>query len=315
MEASLIFEALSQGCVSTAAYISIHNMCSWMIDNFGSAEQRKKYLPDLLKMNQMASYCLTEAGAGSDAAALSTSAILKGEEYILNGSKVFISGAGNSKIYMVMARTGESGSKGITCFIVEKDFPGISFGKKERKMGWNSQPTRVVTLEDCRVPKGNILGGLGEGFKIAMQGLVGGRVNIASCSLGAAQACIDHSIAYTNDRKQFGNRLAEMQNVQFKLAGMATNLIASRLLVRKAANMIDRNSEHSVMYSAMAKKFATDNCFDICNEALQLHGGYGYLKDYPIEQFVRDTRVHQILEGTNEIMQLIISRNLLNLKY
>jgi alkylation response protein AidB-like acyl-CoA dehydrogenase len=311
LEASLIFEALSQGCVSTAAYISIHNMCSWMIDEFGNDAQKSKYLPTLLKMDKLASYCLTEPGSGSDAASLSTSAVLKGDKYILNGSKAFISGAGSSDVYMVMARTGEAGPKGVTCFIVEKDFPGISFGKKERKMGWNSQPTRVVILEDCQVPRENILGGKGEGFKIAMRGLVGGRINIASCSLGAAQACLEQSVTYTTDRKQFGGRLADQQNVQFKLAEMATDLVSSRLLVRQAAKMLDLGSPHATVYSAMAKKFATDHCFDVCNTALQLHGGYGYLKDYPIEQYVRDIRVHQILEGTNEIMQLIISRNLL----
>ena len=282
-----------------------------MIDEFGNDTQKSKHLPMLLKMDKLASYCLTEPGSGSDAASLSTSAVLKGDKYILNGSKAFISGAGSSDVYIVMARTGEAGPKGITCFIVEKDFAGISFGKKERKMGWNSQPTRIVTLEDCQVPRENILGGEGEGFKIAMRGLVGGRVNIASCSLGAAQACLEQSIAYTTDRKQFGKRLADQQTIQFKLAEMATSLVASRLLVRRAAEMLDSGSQHATVYSAMAKKFATDHCFDVCNTALQLHGGYGYLKDYPIEQYVRDTRVHQILEGTNEIMQLIISRNLL----
>lgn len=312
LEASLIFEALSEGCVSTAAYISIHNMCSWMVDEFGDTNQHSKYLPSLLSMERMASYCLTEPGSGSDASSLRTTAQLRGDHYILTGSKAFISGAGNSDVYIVMARTGEAGPKGITCFIVEKDFPGISFGKKEKKMGWNSQPTRIVTFEDCQVPKENVLGKVGEGFKIAMRGLVGGRVNIASCSLGAAQACLEHSVRYTKERKQFERPLAEFQNTQFKLADMATDLVASRLMVRRTASMIDgATSPHIPAYSAMAKKFATDRCFEICNTALQLHGGYGYLKDYPIEQFVRDSRVHQILEGTNEIMQVIISRNIL----
>lgn len=283
-----------------------------MIDEFGTPEQHAKYLPALLSMDRMASYCLTEPGSGSDAASLRTSAQLRGDHYVLNGAKAFISGAGNSDVYLVMARTGEEGPGGITCFIVEGGFAGISFGKKEKKMGWNSQPTRVVTLEDCRVPRENVLGQVGEGFKIAMRGLVGGRVNIASCSLGAAQACLEHSLRYTRERKQFDQPLADFQHTQFRLAEMATDLIASRLLVRKAAGMIDAgNSPHTAVYSAMAKRFATDRCFDVCNAALQLHGGYGYLKDYPIEQFVRDARVHQILEGTNEIMQVIISRALL----
>lgn len=285
-------------------------MCSWMIDEFGTAEQKRKYLPELMKMDRMSSYCLTEPGSGSDAASLTTTAALKGDHYVLNGAKAFISGAGSSDVYLVMARTGEAGPKGITCFIVEKDSPGLSFGKKESKMGWNSQPTRVVTMEDCQIPKENVLGKIGEGFTIAMRGLVGGRVNIASCSLGAAQACLENSINYTNDRKQFGQKLFEMQNTQFKLADMATELVASRLLVRKAATMIDQSSPTATVFSAMAKKFATDRCFNICNTALQLYGGYGYLKDYPIEQFVRDTRVHQILEGTNEVMQIIIARHL-----
>ncbi|PJF19907.1 Isobutyryl-CoA dehydrogenase [Paramicrosporidium saccamoebae] len=264
-----------------------------MIDEFGTAEQKKKYLPELLTMDRMASYCLTEPGSGSDAAALSTTAVLKGDHYVLNGAKAFISGAGTSEVYMVMARTGEAGPKGITCFIVEKDSPGLSFGKKESKMGWNSQPTRVVTMEDCFVPKENVLGNIGQGFTIAMRGLVGGRVNIASCSLGAAQACLENSVRYTNDRKQFGAKLAELQNVQFKLAEMATSLITSRLMVRKAATMIDSSSPHATVYSAVAKKYATDRCFDICNTALQLHGGYGYLKEYPIEQMRQQPKIQE----------------------
>lgn len=288
-------------------------MCAWLIDTFGDRDQKAKYLPEMLNMDTLASYCLTEPNSGSDAASLTTSANLEGNYYILNGSKAFISGAGSSGIYLVMARTGraDSGSKGITCFIVTKDMPGIIFGGKERKMGWNSQPTRVVTFEDCRVPVENVLGGVENGFKIAMKGLVGGRINIASCSLGAAQACIDLSLDYVKNRRQFGKALIEQQVTQFKLAQMATDLTASRLMVRQAAQMIDVEAEEATVYSAMAKKFATDHCFQICNEALQLHGGYGYLEDYPLSQFVRDTRVHQILEGTNEIMQIIISRELM----
>ena len=282
-----------------------------MIDEFGNDEQRKKYLPQLLKMDKLASYCLTEPNSGSDSAALSTTATADSDCYVLNGSKAFISGAGTSDVYVILARTGDASPKGISCFIVEKDFPGINFGKKESKMGWNCQPTRVVILEDCRVPKENLLGAEGDGFKIAMRGLVGGRINIASCSLGAAQECLERSLKYTRDRKQFGMALLGMQSIQFKLAQMATDLTASRLLVRRAATLVDEGSPHATVYSSMAKKFATDHCFDVCNTALQLHGGYGYLKEYGIEQFVRDTRVHQILEGTNEIMQIIIARNLI----
>ncbi len=287
-----------------------------MIDKFGSEAQRRAYLPAMMTMERLSSYCLTEPNAGSDAASLETSAVLDGDEYVLNGSKAFISGAGDSSIYLVMARTGPAGSgaKGITCFVVDRDVcgEGIIFGAKERKMGWNSQPTRTVTFEECRVPASNVLGRVGGGFAIAMQGLVGGRVNIASCSLGAAQACLDRSIAYTTSRRQFGASLSDFQNVQFTLAGMATKLVSSRLLVRRAAALIDEGSPHATVYSAMAKAGATDACWQVCNAALQLHGGYGYLKDYPIEQFVRDCRVHQILEGTNEIMQVIIARHLLS---
>lgn len=288
-------------------------MCAWMIDEFGTDKQRQQFLPAMLSMDHLASYCLTEPSSGSDAASLVTTAKKSGENYILNGSKAFISGAGESQIYLVMARTGEpdSGAKGITCFIVTKDMPGITFGAKERKMGWNSQPTRVVTLEDCKVPAENILGGEGNGFKIAMKGLVGGRINIASCSLGAAQASLDHALSYVKERKQFGRAIIDYQNTQFKLASMASDLVASRLLVRQAAAMIDLNSPNAAVFSAMAKRFATERCFAICDDALQLHGGYGYLEDYPISQFVRDSRVHRILEGTNEVMQIIIARELI----
>jgi alkylation response protein AidB-like acyl-CoA dehydrogenase len=283
-----------------------------MIDEFGNGLQKKKYLPSLLAMDILASYCLTEPGSGSDAAALTTTARLSGDHYLLNGSKAFISGAGASEIYLVMARSEDApGAAGISCFLVEKNFPGVSFGKSEKKMGWNSQPTCIVNLENCQVPKENLLGKPGEGFKIAMRGLVGGRVNIASCSLGAAQACLTQTLAYVQDRRQFGKALAEQQNVQFALADMATKLVASRLLVRQAASLIDSQSPHATAFSSMAKRFATDNCFEVCDAALQLHGGYGYLKEYKIEQYFRDCRVHQILEGTNEIMQLIIARHLL----
>lgn len=282
-----------------------------MIDEFGTDEQRGRYLPDLLKMDTLSSYCLTEPNSGSDSASLLTSARLDGDHYVLNGAKAFISGAGISEVYLVMARTGDAGPKGISCFIVEKSFAGVSFGQKERKMGWNSQPTRVLTLEDCRVPRGNLLGGEGAGFGIAMHGLTGGRVNIASCSLGAAQACLEQTMAYTRDRRQFGQTLLEMPVTQFKVARMATDLLSSRLMVRHAAQLLDTKSPHAAVWSSMAKWQATERCHQVCDEALQLHGGYGYLKDYPIEQFVRDTRVHRILEGTNEIMQLIIARHLL----
>lgn len=312
LEASLIFESLSQGCVSTAAYISIHNMVTWMIDKYGNEGQHKRYLSDLLCMNRLGSYCLTEPGAGSDAAALQTTAKLDGDHYILNGTKSFISGAGSSEIYLVLAKTASGGeaSKEISCFIVEKDFAGVSFGKKESKMGWNSQPTRMVILEDCRVPKDNLLGRLNEGFGLAINGLVGGRINIASCSLGAAQACLEQAVTYSTERRLFNKHLSDFQHTQFKLADLASNLVASRLMVRNAATILDSGAPTALLASSMAKRFATDRCFDICNGVLQIFGGYGYLKDYPIEQYVRDSRVHQILEGTNEVMLLITARNL-----
>jgi len=311
MDASVIFEALSAGCVSTTAYLSIHNMCAWMIDEFGNQEQRKKFLPDLLTMDKFASYCLTEPGSGSDAASLSTSAKLKGDEYILNGSKAFISGGGDSDVYVVMCRTGGPGPKGISCIVVEKGTPGLSFGKKENKVGWNSQPTRAVIFEDCRVPKANLLGHEGEGFKFAMKGLDGGRINIASCSLGAAQSALELTAEHITIRKQFGKPLSEFQHNQFKLAEMATNVVASRLMIRNAAQLLDKKLPSATVHCAMAKLFATDHGFEICNQALQMHGGYGYLKDYAVQQYMRDVRVHQILEGTNEVMRLIVSRALL----
>lgn len=311
MDAAVIFEALATGCPSTAAYLTIHNMCSWMIDTFGSEHLRLKYLPRLATLELFSSYCLTEPNAGSDASSLQTRAEKKGNKYILNGTKAFISGGGVSDIYIVMARTGGPGPKGISAFIVEKGFKGLSFGANEKKLGWNSQPTSMVIMEDCEVPEENRLGEEGEGFKFAMKGLDGGRINIAAMSLGGAQACLNTAVDYVQNRKQFGAPLAEQQSIQFKLADMATELTAARLMVHRAAQLLDEKSEHATSHAAMAKRFATDIGSKIANEALQLHGGYGYLKDYPVEKYVRDLRVHQILEGTNEIMRLIISRSIL----
>jgi len=310
LDAAIIFEELSAGCTSTAAYLSIHNMASWMIDRFGSAEQRKRFLPSLVTMEKIASYCLTEPGAGSDAGNLKTRAVRDGDHYILNGAKAFISGAGVSDIYTCMVRTGGDGPKGISCLVVEKGTPGLSFGKKERKMGWNSQPTAQVIFEDCRVPVANLIGAEGEGFRIAMMGLDGGRINIGACSVGTARAALDEAVAYTKDRKQFGKPIAEFQASQFKLADMATDLEASRLMIRNAADALDRRDPRATMLCAMAKRFASDAGSKIANDALQLHGGYGYLKDFPAERHVRDLRVHQILEGTNEIMRVIVAREM-----
>jgi alkylation response protein AidB-like acyl-CoA dehydrogenase len=312
LDAALIFEELAAGCTSTAAYISIHNMAAWMIDRFGDDIQRKRLLPDLCTMQRFASYCLTEPNAGSDAAALQTRAVDAGDHYILNGTKAFISGGGRSDIYVCMVRTGEPGARGVTCLVVENGTPGLSFGAQERKLGWNSQPTAMVIFEDCKVPKANRIGSEGEGFRIAMAGLDGGRINIGACSLGAAKACLTSAREYVASRKQFGNAIANFQATQFKLADMATDLAAARLMIRQAAAMLDAKSPEATMYCAMAKRFATDAGFAICNDALQLHGGYGYLKDYPIERYLRDARVHQILEGTNEIMRVIIGRALLS---
>jgi alkylation response protein AidB-like acyl-CoA dehydrogenase len=310
LDAAIIFEELSAGCTSTAAYISIHNMASWMIDRFGNDEQRKRLLPKLATMEKIASYCLTEPGAGSDAANLKTKAVRDGDHYVLNGSKAFISGAGVSDVYTCMVRTGEDGPKGISCLVVEKGMPGLSFGKKERKMGWNSQPTAQVIFEDCRVPVANRIGAEGEGFRIAMMGLDGGRINIGACSVGTARAALEEAVAYTRDRKQFGKPIAEFQASQFKLADMATELEASRLMIRNAAAALDRRDPRATMLCAMAKRFASDTGSKIANDALQLHGGYGYLKDFPAERHVRDLRVHQILEGTNEIMRVIVAREM-----
>jgi hypothetical protein len=311
LDAALIFEELAAGCTSTAAYISIHNMASWMIDAFGSDEQRLRFLPKLVTMAHFASYCLTEPGAGSDAAALTTRAARSGDGYVLDGTKAFISGATVSDIYVVMARTGGEGASGISTFVVEKGTPGLSFGKRETKLGWNSQPTAAVIFENCRVAAANRLGQEGDGFKIAMRGLDGGRINIASCSLGAARACLDLARTHMETRRQFGKPLSDFQALQFKLADMATELEAARLLVHRAAASLDANDSDATLHCAMAKRFATDVGFNVCNEALQLHGGYGYLRDFPIERYLRDVRVHQILEGTNEIMRLIIARRLL----
>jgi len=310
LDASLIFEAMSYGCTSTAAFMSIHNMSSWMIDTFGSDEIRTRLLPDMCTMEKIASYCLTEPGSGSDAAALRTKAERDGEFYILNGSKAFISGSGVSDIYLTMVRTGDDGPGGISCLAIEKDTPGLSFGKVEEKLGWRSQPTGAVIFENARVPVANLVGAEGQGFKIAMSGLDGGRINIASCSLGTAQSALDHALEYMRQRKQFGRKLQEFQALQFKVADMATELEAARLMVRQAAFKVEAKTPDASRWSAMAKRFATDVGFDVVNQALQLHGGYGYLRDYPLERNLRDVRVHQILEGTNEIMRVIIARDL-----
>ena len=311
LDATVIFEELAAGCTSTAAYISIHNMAAWMIDRFGSDAQRRAFLPKLMSMEHFASYCLTEPGAGSDAASLRTRAERDGEDYVLNGTKAFISGGGASDVYVVMCRTGGEGPKGISTLVVPKETEGLSFGKKEKKLGWNSQPTAMVIFENARVPAANRLGEEGDGFKIAMMGLDGGRLNISACSLGAARACLEAAADHARDRKQFGQALADFQALRFRLADMATELEAARLMVRRGADALDRGDPEATALCAMAKRFATDIGFKVCNEALQVHGGYGYLKDYPIERHLRDVRVHQILEGTNEIMRLIIARHLL----
>jgi alkylation response protein AidB-like acyl-CoA dehydrogenase len=312
LDAAIVFEELAAGCTSTAAYISIHNMVAWMIAAFGSDEQRARWLPDLITMERFASYCLTEPGAGSDAASLATRAVLDGDHYVLNGSKAFISGAGEADVYVCMVRTGGEGPRGISCVVVERGTPGLSFGAQEKKLGWHSQPTAMVTFEDCRVPLGQRIGAEGEGFKIAMQGLDGGRINIAACALGAARACYERARDHLLERSQFGRRLAEFQALQFRLADMATKLEAARLMVYRAAAALDRKAPDATVACAMAKRFATDVAFEVCNDALQLHGGYGYIREYAIERFLRDVRVHQILEGTNEIMRLIIARRLLD---
>jgi len=310
VEAAVIFEELSRGDVATAAFISIHNMATWMIDKFGSDDLRSRLVPSLVAMDQMASYCLTEPGSGSDAAALRTTAVRDGDHYVLNGSKAFISGAGVSDVYVVMVRTGGEGAKGVSTIVVEKDTPGLSFGADEKKMGWNAQPTAVVSFDDCRVPVANLVGEEGAGFKYAMAGLDGGRLNIAACSLGGARLALETAQEYVATRKQFGQAIGQFQALQFRLADMATDLEAARLMVQRGAWAIDNNHPEKTKWCAMAKRLATDACFQLADEALQLHGGYGYLKDYPLERIVRDLRVHRILEGTNEIMRVIIAREL-----
>lgn len=312
LDAALIFEELSRGCISTAAFLSIHNMCSWMIDSFASAEQRAHWLPKLTTMETIASYCLTEPGSGSDAAALRTSAKPDGNsQYVVNGSKAFISGAGFSDLYVLMCRTGADGPKGVSTLLVENGAKGLSFGKAEDKMGWRAQPTAIVNFEDCHVPVDNRVGPEGEGFKYAMKGLDGGRLNIAACALGGAQDALDRALQYVKERKQFGKPIAEFQNTQFTLADMATELAASRALLHTAARKLDAKAPDATKYCAMAKRFVTDAAFKVADQALQLHGGYGYLADYEVERIVRDLRVHRILEGTNEIMRVIVSREML----
>ncbi len=311
LEAALIMEAMAYGCPTTSAFISIHNMAAWMIDGFGNAELKARYLPDLVSMEKIASYALTEPGSGSDAAGLKTSARRDGEHYVLNGTKQFISGAGYNDVYVTMVRTGEHKTKGISCLVVDKDTPGVSFGAPENKLGWNASPTAQVVFEDARVPVANRVGDEGEGFRFAMMGLDGGRLNIGACSLGGAQRCLDEAVAYTKTRQQFDTPVADFQNTQFMLADMATDLEASRALLYLAAAKVGANAPDKSRFSAMAKRLATDNGSQIVNDALQLFGGYGYLKDYPIERFWRDLRVHSILEGTNQVMRMIVGRDLL----
>ena len=312
LDAAIIFEELAQGCTSTAAYISIHNMAAWMIDAFGSDAQRRRLLPKLCTMEHFASYCLTEPGAGSDAASLSTRARRDGDHYVVDGSKAFIAGGGNSDIYVCMVRTGGAGPKGISCIAVEKGTPGLTFGAREKKLGWKSQPTAMVMFENCRVPLENLIGSEGDGFRIAMMGLDGGRLNIAACSIGGAQFCLDRTVDYMRDRRQFGSRLSDFQALRFRIADYATEIEAARLMVRRAAHAVSESEPGATRLAAMAKRFATDVGFEAVNGCLQLHGGYGYLRDHPIERVLRDVRVHQILEGTNEIMRLIVSRDLLD---
>lgn len=309
---ALVFEQLAAGDVSHTAMMTIHNMATWMIDRFGDDALRAKFVPQLTAGRFIASYCLTEPGAGSDAGSLTTRAKRDGDAYVLNGTKTFISGAGWSDIYVVMARTSDDGPRGVSCFVVENGTPGLSFGANEKKMGWNAQPTAQVIFEDCRIPASQRVGEEGEGFKFAMSGLDGGRINIGACSLGGAQKAIEASIQYTRDRTQFGKAISEFQNTQFMLSDMATELEASRLMIYRAADMLDKRDPNAGAACAMAKRFATDMCSKIANDALQLHGGYGYLTEYGMEQIVRDLRVHQILEGTNQIMRMIVARSLLN---
>ncbi|WP_104047521.1 acyl-CoA dehydrogenase family protein [Vibrio jasicida] len=311
LDASIIFEQLSMGCTSTTAFMTIHNMVTWMVASFGTDEVKDAFCPKLITGEFLGSYCLTEPNAGSDAASLTTSATKQGGNYILNGGKTFISGAGDTDVLVVMARTGDAGAKGVSAFVVPADAEGISYGRKEPKMGWNSQPTRAVTFDNVSIPASHLLGEEGQGFVFAMKGLDGGRINIATCSVGTAQQALNQAAQYMQERKQFGKSLAQFQALQFKLADMATELVAARQLVRYAASKLDRGDPDATTYCAMAKRFATDVGFQVCDQALQLYGGYGYIKEYPMERYFRDVRVHQILEGTNEIMRLIIARRLL----
>ena len=311
LDASIIFEQLSMGCTSTTAFMTIHNMVTWMVASFATDEVKDTFCPKLITGEFLGSYCLTEPNAGSDAASLTTSATKQGDNYILNGGKTFISGAGDTDVLVVMARTGDAGAKGVSAFVVPSDADGVSYGRKEPKMGWNSQPTRAVTFDNVSIPASHLLGEEGQGFVFAMKGLDGGRINIATCSVGTAQQALNQAAQYMQERKQFGKSLAQFQALQFKLADMATELVAARQLVRYAASKLDRGDPDATTYCAMAKRFATDVGFQVCDQALQLYGGYGYIKEYPMERYFRDVRVHQILEGTNEIMRLIIARRLL----
>lgn len=312
LDSAIIFEELSTACVSTAAYLSIHNMVAWLIDRYANETLRQKWLPRMVTMDILGNYCLTEPGAGSDAASLKTTAVRDGNDYILNGTKAFISGGSVSDIYACMVRTGDNSTKGISCLLVEKGTPGLSFGKKELKLGWHSQPTTMVFFENCRVPASHLIGSEGQGFNIALSALNGGRINIAACSLGGAKACIQLARKHMHERSQFKKALAEFEALQFRFADMLTNLDAARLLVHRAADALNKNDHNTPLYCAMAKRFATDNAFEICNQALQIFGGYGYMCDYPIERYFRDLRVHSILEGTNEIMRLIIAKRALD---
>ena len=311
LDASIVFEQLAQGCTSTTAFMTIHNMAIWMVSKYGSEELKTEWFPQLSSGEKLASYCLTEPGSGSDSASLRTTAKKDGDNFILNGSKAFISGSGATDCLVLMARTGDSGAKGISCFLIPADLPGIEYGKNEPKMGWKNQPTRLVSLTDVKVSKKNLVGEEGNGFKIAMQGLDGGRINIATCSIGTAQSALEEAQNYMNQREQFGKKISEFQTMQFKIADMVTELIAARTMTRLAASKLDKNDSEATIYSAMAKRFATDVGFNVCNEALQIFGGYGYIQEYPLERYVRDVRVHQILEGTNEIMKMIIGRRMI----
>ena len=310
LDAAIVFEELAAACPSTAAYLSIHNMVAWLMDTYANDNLRQQYLPRLVTMDLLSSYCLTEPNAGSDAASLKTSAIRDGDHYLVNGSKAFISGGSATDIYICMVRTGDESANGISCLLIEKETPGLSFGKREQKLGWHSQPTTMVFFENCRVPAKNLIGTEGQGFKIALSALNGGRINIAACSLGGARHCLHLARQYMLERMQFKQKLAEFEALQFTVADMLTELEAARLMVHRAAHSLDEKHKDAIMHCAMAKRFATDTCFSICNRALQLHGGYGYLQEYPIERYFRDLRVHQILEGTNEIMRLIIAKHI-----